>query len=104
LWSSELWHSLILYVVINNLEETAILTAEEACSSKIPPECHNTEHYNLIQLQTLVLLTAISYCALKVHILDSNLKPFSSLFLEQFDSSKLTNVERNSVSSHSLSV
>jgi hypothetical protein len=26
------------------------------------------------------------------------------LFLEQFDSSKLTNVERNSVSSHSLSV
>jgi len=36
LWSSELWHSLILYVVTNNLEETAILTTAEACSSKIP--------------------------------------------------------------------
>ena len=103
LWSSELWHSLILYVVTNNMEETASLTTEEACSSKIPPECHNTEHYNLIELQSLVLLTAINYCALKVHILDSSLKPFSSLFLEQFDGSKLANVERSSVSSHSLS-
>jgi hypothetical protein len=36
LWSSELRHSLILYVVTNNLEEIAILTTEEACSSKIP--------------------------------------------------------------------
>lgn len=90
-------------MVTNNLEETASLTTEEACSSKIPPECHNTEHYNLIELQSLVLLTAISYCALKVHILDSNLKPFSSLFLEQFDGSKLVNVERSSVSSHTFS-
>ena len=67
------------------------------------PECHNTEHYNLIELQTLLLLIAISYCALKMHILDSNLKPSSSLFLEQFGGSKLANVKRSSVSSHSLS-
>jgi hypothetical protein len=36
-------------------------------------------------------------------MLDSNLKLSSLLFLEQFDGSKLANVERSSVSSHSLS-
>jgi len=36
-------------------------------------------------------------------MLDSNLKLSSLLFLEQFDASKLANVERSSANSHSLS-